>query len=87
MPVRAGARASFEPAAQKSMRPPMVTVRSSGSSKYSAGLAALWAGWHDGDLRQEVRDLVDVERVFQRLLLCRQTKRGRKVSPVMPSRG
>jgi hypothetical protein len=41
-----------ERAAQRSMRSPMVTVRSSGSPKYPAGLAALWAIVRNSFLRQ-----------------------------------
>src|ERR1017187_2008820 len=41
-----------ERAAQRSTRSPMVTVRSSGSPKYPAGLAALWAIVRNSFLRQ-----------------------------------
>ncbi len=67
----------------------MVTVRSSGSPKYVAGFAALWAmvrnsflrqllmpgvsGGHDRDLREEVGRLLDVDRALEHLLLRRET--------------
>ena len=85
--------------AQTSMRAPIVTVRLSGSAKYSTGLAALWAIARnsflrqvlipgasvagDGDLREEVGRVIEVDTWVDEFLRGGQLERGGHVCPVL----